>query len=161
MRRYRACGAGDEAGAAVVEFALVLPVLLLILMAILDFGKAFNYWIDETQLASSGARWAVVGSWPGKGTTPLSQYIQQQADTNELKSGGTSVPNRARVCITFPAGTSRVGDPVRVTVSINYHWLPFLGGKLPAPATTITGDTTMRIEAPPPLGYTNNECYPA
>ena len=64
MRLYRACDAGDERGAALVEFALVVPILLVLLMAMLDFGKAFNYWIDETQLASSGARWAVVNTGP-------------------------------------------------------------------------------------------------
>src|SRR3954453_17881851 len=102
MRPNRACGAGDEKGVAIVEFALVIPVLLVLLLGMLDFGKALNYWIDETNLAASGARLAVVNNWPGKGTTPLSQYVQQLADTNELKDGGTtSVPSSARVCITF------------------------------------------------------------
>ena len=43
-----------------MEFALVLPLLLLILIGMLDFGKIFNYWIDETHLANEGARYAVV-----------------------------------------------------------------------------------------------------
>ena len=60
MRPNWACGTGEERGVALVEFALVAPILLVILLAVLDFGKAFNYWIDETQLASAGARWAVV-----------------------------------------------------------------------------------------------------
>ena len=45
---------GREAGVALVEFALVLPLLLVILFGMLDFGKAFNYWIDTTHLANSG-----------------------------------------------------------------------------------------------------------
>lgn len=169
MRLYRACGAGEssEAGVAVIEFALVLPILLAILIGIIEFGKAFNYWIDETQLASSGARWAVVNNWPGKGTTSLSQYIQQQADTSELKNGGTtSVPNKAKVCITFPnGGTPATGDPVKVTVSVTYNWMPFFTKKVPVigkvfstGSQTITGSSTMRLEAAPPLGYSNNEC---
>src|SRR5436309_16080784 len=69
--RFRACGEGDERGTAVVEFVLVAPVLLVILFAMLDLGKAFNYWIDTTQLASSGARFAVVNANPGGATQTL------------------------------------------------------------------------------------------
>jgi Flp pilus assembly protein TadG len=159
MRLYRACDAGDERGAALVEFALVVPILLVLLMAMLDFGKAFNYWIDETQLASAGARWAVVNASPGQcpdGSTAstLKDYIQCQADTKELRNGGTSsVANPAKVCISFPpvAGHSNplVGDPVRVTVSVSYKWLPIIGQRISAVATTIRGESTMRLEAPP------------
>jgi Flp pilus assembly protein TadG len=46
----------NEAGAALVEFVLVLPLLLVLLLGMLDLGKAFNYWIDETHLAHEGAR---------------------------------------------------------------------------------------------------------
>jgi Flp pilus assembly protein TadG len=137
-----------ESGAALAEFALVLPVLLVIMLGMLDFGKAFNYWIDETHLANEAARWAVVDRNPGAGT--LQTYIQQQATTEELRSGGTgSVPAAAEVCISFPSGTSRVGDPVNVTVSTTYNWLPFLSDHIGVASTTITGSATMRLEAVP------------
>jgi Flp pilus assembly protein TadG len=167
MRLYRACGAGDESGVALVEFALVVPILLVLLLGMLDFGKAFNYWIDETQLASSGARWAVVNANPGlcDGTpaTSLQAYIQCQADTNELRNGGTnSVVNKAKVCISFPpvSGHSNplVGDPVRVTVSVGYTWMPLISQRIGIGSTTISGSSTMRLEAPP--SYTAG-CYPA
>ena len=169
MRPNRACGAGDERGVALVEFALVAPILLVILLAVLDFGKAFNYWIDETQLASAGARWAVVNAAPGQcadgvtTATSLQQYIQCQADTRELRNGGTaSLPSKARVCISFPPVTGHssplVGDPVRVRVTADYSWLPLISSRLSAPTVTITGESTMRLEAPP--SYTAG-CYPA
>jgi Flp pilus assembly protein TadG len=138
----------QESGAALVEFALVIPVLLVVLLAMLDFGKAFNYWIDETHLANEGARWAVVDQNPGAGT--LQNYIQQQATTQELRAGGTgSVPDAAQVCISFPSGTSRVGDPVNVSVSTTYNWLPFLADHIGVGSTTISGSATMRLEAVP------------
>ena len=138
----------DQTGAALVEFALVLPILILLLFGMLDFGKAFNYWIDGTHLANEGARWAVVNKNPDPGVGTLQQYIQQQATTTELRSGGTSsVPGPLEVCIGFPNGTSGVGDPVEVTVSTTYHWFPFLG--LDVTETTITGRSTMRLEAEP------------
>ena len=139
---------GGEEGTALVEFALILPILALVLFAMLDFGKAFNYWIDETHLANEGARWAVVNKNPGGGS--LQQYILSQATTAELRNGGTaSIANPAQVCITFPNGTSNVGDPVKVTVSATYHWLPIISGRLGIAQTAIAGSSNMRLEALP------------
>ena len=143
----------QEDGVALVEFALVAPLLLVILFAMLDFGRTFNYWIDATHLANEGARWAVVNKNPASSGT-LQDYIQGQADTNELRNGGSSsVPSALEVCITFPgvAGTPKVGDPVKVTASVEYNWLPFLseqalGGLT---STTVSSSSTMRLEAPP------------
>jgi Flp pilus assembly protein TadG len=137
----------DQKGTSLVEFALILPILALILFGLLDFAKAFNYWNDETHLAAEGARWAVVNSNPG-GAQTLQQYLQQQADTSELRG-------LAIVCVSFPnnpdTGTSgHVGDPVTVTVKSRYTWLPFVSSRAGlAPSTTITGSATMRLEAPP------------
>ena len=138
---------GDR-GVALVEFALILPVLALMLFGMLDFGKAFNYWIDETHLANEGARWAVVDRNPGGGS--LQQYLVDQATTAELRNGGTaSVANPAEVCISFPSGTSQVGDPVHVTVSATYNWLPIIGNRIGVTQTTISGSSHMRLEAVP------------
>ncbi len=138
----------SERGTALVEFALVLPLLLLVLFGLLDFGKAFNYWNDETHLAAEGARWAVVNSNPGGGGQSLQQYIQQQADSSELRGLAT-------VCVSFPSNpdtgsSGQVGDPVTVTVSSAYTWLPFVSSRAGlAPSTAIRGTATMRLEALP------------
>ena len=140
----------DSSGAAMVEFALVLPLLLLVLLGMFDFGKAFNYWIDETHLANEAARWAVVDRLPSGSS--LQSYIRSQADSAELRNGGTgSVPSSTQVCVSFPNGSSNVGDPVKVTVSVAYHWLPFLRDEVAglSPAATITGSSVMRLEAKP------------
>jgi Flp pilus assembly protein TadG len=140
----------DERGAAMVEFALVLPLLLVLVFGMLEFGKAFNYWIDTTHLANEGARWAVVNQNPGTGT--LQEYVKGRANTVELRDGGTaSIPagDEAEVCISFPNGTANVGDPVLVTVTATYHWLPFIGERISSADVTIRGSATMRLEAPP------------
>src|SRR3954470_13820041 len=112
----------QEDGVALVEFALVAPLLLVILFGMLDFGRIFNYWIDATHLANEGARWAVVNKNPATSGT-LQAYIQQQADSGELKNGGSaSVPSPLQVCITFPNGAA-VGNPVTVTATVSYNWL--------------------------------------
>jgi Flp pilus assembly protein TadG len=145
--RHRRLGRSSEEGAALVEFALVLPVLLLLVLGMLDFGKAFSYWIDETHLANEGARWAVVNKYPSGST--LQEYIKQQATTPELRNGGGSVPSGIQICVSFPSGSAKVGDPVHVTASATYRWLSFLGSRLGVTQTTITGSSTMRLEAVP------------
>jgi Flp pilus assembly protein TadG len=139
----------DERGSALVEFTLLLPVLLLILFGVLDFGRAINYWIDESQLAGVGARYAAVDRNPGPGAT-LQESVLGQADTQELRDGGTSsVPSPAQFCIDFPNGSSNVGDPVEANVSVDYNWLPFLGDQVGFATTTMTSSATMRLEQAP------------
>jgi Flp pilus assembly protein TadG len=139
----------DESGAALVEFVLVLPLLLVLLLGTLDLGKAYNYWVDENQLAHEGARFAAVDKNPGPGSS-LQESIRQQADTAELRNGGTgSVASALQVCIEFPNGSSTVGDPVRVRVTTTYSFLSFLAGEVGLTDKTITSDSTMRLERPP------------
>ena len=50
-----------DRGSVAVEFALVLPVLLLILFGVIDFGRALNAQIELTGAARDGARLAALG----------------------------------------------------------------------------------------------------
>jgi Flp pilus assembly protein TadG len=154
---------GDQRGQSLTEFALVAPLLFVVLFGVIDFGKAFNYWNDETQLAAVGARLAVVsggntspgGTCTDGSTAPadLASYIQCLSDTRELRNGSSNV-TKAKVCITFPDGNAGRGDPVRVTVSTNYNWLPILssssgGGLFTLPGLgpkLMAGSATMRLE---------------
>jgi Flp pilus assembly protein TadG len=139
----------DESGAVLIEFVLVLPLLLVLLFGMLDFGKAYNYWIDETHLAHEGVRFAAVNKNPGPGAT-LQQSIREHADTTELKNGGSgSVPNALQVCIDFPNGTAQIGDPVRVRVTSTYSFLAVLTSRLGITNKVMVADSTMRLEQPP------------
>jgi Flp pilus assembly protein TadG len=50
-----------DRGAAAVEFALLLPLLLLLVFGIIDFGRALNAQITLTQAAREGARLEALG----------------------------------------------------------------------------------------------------
>lgn len=162
----------EERGAAVTEFALVLPLLLLLLLGMIDFGKAINYWIDETHLANEGARWAAVNNNPGSadGKT-LQEYILDQADSGELHGdvqGTQRTAHSAAVKICFykasdgsSVATGAVGDTVEVIVSYDYNWLHYLTAQAGiGPSTTITGKSAMRVEAPP-TNYTSDSGCPS
>jgi Flp pilus assembly protein TadG len=141
-RRRRRRSLSDESGVAILEFAMVLPFLMLIVVVILDFGRALNYWVDTTHLASEGARLASVDRIP-EGTS-LQAYIRDRADTQELRDGGSnSIADPLEVCVANPLG-EKVGDPVEVEVRTTYHWIPLLG--IDTATTTITGTATMRRE---------------
>ena len=142
-------GRSRESGAVLVEFALILPIFLLLVFLIFDVGKAYNYWIDQTHLASEGARMAAVDKVPAGG---LRDYLVDQATTNELRNGGSdAVPSPLEVCIDFPTdddGTSaEVGDPVKVTVRTTYHWVPIVNAGVASSA--LVGSATHRLERVP------------
>lgn len=135
-----------------MEFALVLPLFLVLVIGMVDFGKGFNYWINQTHIANQGARFAVVDRNPGEAAgLTLQEYIRRHATTDELEDGGTrSVENELAVCIEFPDGdTPAAGDPVTVTVKTAYDWMPFLDANIGVSAVTIEGSATMRLEATP------------
>jgi len=132
-----------------VEFALVLGPLLLILFGMLDFGILLNAKINETQIASAGARYIAVNQNPGEADgVSLQDFILAKADTGDLRDNG-------KVCVEYPEGESGtnglVGDPVRVTMTYDHDLIGFLTAKLPGnpAALTVNGEATMRLEALP------------
>ena len=84
-----------EDGVAMTEFALIVPVFLLIVAGLLAFGRVFFYWIEANHMASETARWAVVDRNPyGRRKT-----LQQHAAQNSTVEFASDV----KVCIDFPA----------------------------------------------------------
>lgn len=150
----------DERGQGLIEFALVLPLILLILFAMIDFGKAFNYWNDETHLANEAARYAVVNRNPLGGSS-LEAAVKNDADSGELKNGCSDCSiKQPGVTVSFcfvnhepgnpdpNAPDTSVGAPLRATVTATYHWLGYLVGQGLPFTSGLTGSATMRIEQP-------------
>jgi hypothetical protein len=146
----------SEDGQAVVELALAIPVLLIVVLGIVDFGRAVNYWNDENHVANLAARYAAVGTLPASGTcggkSTLKEYVECEAelDSSELASGSkgtTGTQGKLGVCVSIPKAT--VGEPVTVKVTANYSWLPqpkVLGGSFKFAETPLSGTATMRLE---------------
>lgn len=136
----------DEHGQALVEFALLLPVLLLIIFAIVQFGLSFNAANDQTHIANEVARYAIVNENPAGATEKLAQWGKKQAYTNYT----TALNSEGKVCIRFlktSEGHEReVGDPVEVEVTSTTKWIPLLNV---GASTVIKGNAVMRLEAPP------------
>jgi Flp pilus assembly protein TadG len=145
----------SERGTAVVEFALVAPILFLLVFGILDFGRALNYYNDLTQLAGQGARAAIVDRNPDGTAVGASSGTVDDADchdkqysiqcqlanfyptTDELKRGIT-------VCI--PSSPTTIGDPVTVHTSFRFN---FTDGLFGFTNITLSATQTERAEAIP------------
>jgi len=146
-------GLAREEGVAITEFALVLPLLMLLLLGMLDFGKAFNYWLDETDIVHQGARFAAVNNNPGTGGGMTFQnYLRGTADTPELAQGsGFSTIGALKICVSFPSAPI-VGNPVRVEAKTTYQFLPFISKEIFGVNLfqwTLRSSATMRIEQAP------------
>lgn len=148
--------ARHDGGAAVVEFAVLVPVLLLIVFGILDFGRAMNYKNELTQLANQAARYAAVNRDPSDGSTPfpscasIKGYLSDPAhvDTPEI----ANMIKNGTVAITKG---SKVGDPVTVKVTTTFNFLPFIGGAtfgIGQASSSLAGQATMRLEQVPTNG---------
>jgi uncharacterized protein (UPF0333 family) len=143
----------DQSGQALVEFAIILPVVLLILLGIVDFGLAFNSQNDEANMANLAVRLADVNLCAqcnaADGNAQVVKYIAQQADTKQLATNGMTIcfyipktaadPNPPDNPSSWPRG-----NPIAVKISSNFKWLHYVG--LPLGTTEIVANVTGRLE---------------
>lgn len=126
-----------------VEFAVILPLVVVVILALADFGRALFMYEEAQHAASDGARLAAVNFQPPSGT--LASYMQQNLTFGELKNGttGAGAQGPGKVCISFPNNDNTRGAPVKVIVSTSFNWIP--GGVIPG-NIKIAGGATMRLE---------------
>jgi Flp pilus assembly protein TadG len=131
-----------ESGQSLVEFAVVLPVFILLVLGILYFSRYENYANQETQLAEQGVRWAAINVNPGSSSVPtqtLQQYIQAQASP-ELSSGSGDVTTPLKAYIYYsPTGQTTT---VRVCVTATVRFPTPIG----VPSTVIAESASMHVE---------------
>jgi len=140
-----------ERGQAVVEFALILPIFVILVAGIIKFGIAINFWLDMQRVSNQGARYAAVNAWPGcprgatscTGSNTLQSYLA--ASNQKLAQGEDWAVNVCLPTVTLADGTTesgKISDPVTVTVSRRMNLgIPFL----PLHAN-MKGKATMRLE---------------
>ncbi len=108
----------NERGQTMTEFALVLPVLALVLFAVIQFGIVFNNYVTLTDAVRSGARKAVVSRLspdPAKACTDQVRAASPQLTQSDLTVSCTSSWQTAQdvtVQATYPYEISLVGMTV-------------------------------------------------
>lgn len=136
-RRAPARGRRAEAGEALVEFALVLPILLVLTMGMMDFGRAFFVKSLLDQAAREGCRAAVLTR------VPDSALIGDRV-TTILGVAGV-IPSEVNVV--GPAASRLV--TVRVSVLFKFVTpgvFALIGGTMKN-TLNMVGESTMRSEA--------------
>jgi len=123
MNRRRPCPARE--GATTVEFALVLLLFFMFLLAVTDFGRMLYTWNAATEATRLGARYAVVCA----DTTNQGQvFAKMQRMVPEI--GGVALAWEPAGC----DATSCTGVTVTIT-SLNYRWIsPVIGAVIPVRA---------------------------
>src|SRR5208337_5576771 len=120
----------SEGGAAAVEFALVIPLLLLVLCGIFDFGNLYFQMDLVNNAARQGARLAAVNDWT---SSAINTAIQQSYGNNL-----TAVANPA---------TPTSGSNVTVTVTSNVTIMtPLISAFFPKNPYPVVGTCTMYVE---------------
>jgi hypothetical protein len=101
-----------QRGQALVEFAFVVPIFLMLLLGIVDFGMAFKAWISITNAAREGAR---IGAVHADCAAVVDRTVETSADL--LTPADVTVDN----CEGDP------GESVVVTVAYDYEYITPLG----------------------------------
>jgi Flp pilus assembly protein TadG len=143
---------GRERGAAAVEFALVLPILVAILLGIVDFGLQINSQAIIANAAREGARTASLGGTEAEAVNAAknaSSSVLNISGTNPTVTVGCRMPAVApaigAACPSAYDTSKTAGGTVVVKVTYTYYWIsPVILG-LPG-STPILKTSEMRIE---------------
>ena len=153
-RRFGSVSARAERGAAAVEFALVLPLLLAVVFGIINFGFVMSQKAALSNAARAGARYATVNAYSG---THTCQSVVDKVRAEALTLGiGDGNKNQVAVDVTFTDQATGVAATVCST-SAGSASVSFGGASLPcrntsgSPSAPDQLAVTGRFESPLPV----------
>ncbi len=127
----------NQRGQAVVEMALVLPILIMLIFGIVEFGRILNTYMIVTNLSREGAREGAVGGTD----TEITNAVQNGTNADQFDTGLMSIT------IDPPAMSERPrGSAVKVTVSYPVDIIAPVIGPIIGDPFIVTSQTTMRVE---------------
>lgn len=124
----------NESGQSMVEVALLLPLLLLLLVGIFDFGRVLYTQIHLQMATQETVRLGGLG----KGDSEISQFAREYV----------TVPDPSLLEVTISPGQlyRKSGDYVKVKLTYPLTFVtPFIRYFIPSPIQ-ITADSTIRVE---------------
>jgi len=107
-----------------VELALVLPVLLLLLMVAIDFGRIYLGWVNLQNMARIAANYAANNATALTAGNPAVLAAYQQRILDDARAINCDPPlvggNPTFPAATFPGGTS-IGGTAQVSLTCTFH----------------------------------------
>ena len=130
-RRSPFRGTARDRGAAAVEFALVVPLLLLLVCGMIDFARAYNSRAELSEAAAEGARTLALGKTVVEAKTQVSGVLKELG----LDPALVSYPKSPKAC---PSAT-----PAAMTLRLNYRPItPFISQLFPSIPIVAAGSGT-------------------
>ncbi len=135
----------DRQGQALVEFALVLPIFVLLMLVVFDFGRGIYTYNGVSEAAREIARTTIIAPYDNAGTLGASVATQRTVALQKSLVPGMQVTSY--MCLEFD-GTPSTDDPctshdfIKVTVTSSYRPSALLG--LGGPIT-LTSSSTLEI----------------
>ncbi len=130
----------NEDGQAMVEFALILPIFLLILCGIIDFGWLFYNQLSLNNACREGARYAVVNTADGANTQAIINHIENTT-TTVFANDGVDI----KIEYSSPADPTAGDITVSMEAEISF-FTPVLSTVL-GKEKTITSTVIMKVES--------------
>jgi Flp pilus assembly protein TadG len=145
MRDRRAHLFLPQRGLAMVEFTITVPILLILIMGVAEFGRAFWQYNTLTKSVEDGARYVAGRALMGStGVVSISGALQTEGRNlvvygNTLGAGGAILPglNTSQVTV----ANAGLGN---ISVSVSYPYTPLFGlvpGFFYGPGANATGRT--------------------
>lgn len=120
MRRLKSERGKSERGAALLEAAITIPMLLLIAVGIFEFGRAFQTWQILTNAAREGARIAVL---PSGNDAAVEERVRDYLAAGQLpQAAGASVAVNRAATLTVN-GANVAASQVTVSYPFQFQWL--------------------------------------
>jgi len=125
-------------GAAVVEFAVVSPVLILVLLGMIECGRMIMVQQSLTTAAREGARAAIV---PGTSRAMAKEVVESFLARVGVSGAKVRVRNRTTTSVAH-------GEPITVTVTVPFSRVSWLPKPFFLRHTILSSAATMRREMP-------------
>lgn len=137
MRKQIKLLGSNQRGQTLVEIAIILPLLILLLMATIEFGRIFFTYLSVTGAAREAARSTVISTQKDDAT--IRQRVEDAASWLTARDLTVEIS---------PASENSRTSGVPLTITVSYPvalYTPLLSQIMPNPFT-VTAQTTMRIE---------------
>lgn len=115
----------NQRGAALIETAITIPIVLLISVAIFEFGRAYQTWQVLTNAAREGARIAVItGNTDDQVRNAVQNYLTsgrltapESATVNIVRNEGMGASTASRITVSYPFNFIVLNPVARLVVS--------------------------------------------
>lgn len=124
----------NQKGQSLVEFAIILPIILLLLMGIVEFGMMLNSYLTIQNVAREGARLGIVGG------------SDLEINTLIKSISPNLTPADITVNIVPVEGSRKSGDTLKVSITYNYHMTVPIISALLNNVIVLKAQSSMRLE---------------